>query len=69
MECVTGDACVIEKALTEFVEESHNIGLAEEEDEEDNTYIEDGYVAHVDSSRDANNDDFLFKRKVTNFWI
>lgn len=59
MEGVIGDACVIEKALAEFVEESHDIGLADEEDEEDNTYIDDGYVAPVDSSRDANDDDFF----------
>ena len=59
MEGVIGDACVIEKALAEFVEESHDIGLADEEDEEDNTYIDDGYVAPVDSSRDTNDDDFF----------
>jgi hypothetical protein len=59
MEGVTGDACVIEKALDEFIEETYDIGLADEEDEEDNTYIDDGYVAPVDSSRDANDDDFF----------
>ena len=58
MEGVIGDACVIEKALAEFVEESHDIGLADEE-EEDDTYIDDGYVAPVDSSRDSNDDDFF----------
>ena len=63
MEGVIGDACVIEKALAEFVEESHDIGLADEEDEEDNTNIDDGYVAPVDSSRDANDDDFFKLRR------
>jgi len=58
MEGVIGDACVIEKALAEFVEESHDIGLADEE-EEDDTYIDDGYVAPVDSSRDSNDEDFF----------
>jgi hypothetical protein len=50
MEGVTGDACVIEKVLDEFIEETYDIGLADEEDEEDNKYIDDGYVAPVDSS-------------------
>jgi hypothetical protein len=39
--------------------ESHDIGLVDEEDKEDNTYIDDGYVAPVDSSRDTNDDDFF----------
>jgi hypothetical protein len=59
MEGVTGDACVIEKALDEFIEEMYDIGLEDEEDEEDSTYIDDGYVAPVDSSRDSNDDDFF----------
>ena len=58
MEGVTGDASVIEKALVEIVEEPNDIALADEEVDDD-TYVDDGYVAPVDSSCNTHDDDFF----------
>lgn len=58
IEGVTGDASVIQKAIAESVDEPNDIGLADEEDDDD-TYIDDGYVAPVHGSGQVADDDFF----------
>lgn len=62
IEGVTGDTSVIEKALAESVPEPRAIGLADEEEEDDaEDYIDDGYVAPVTvNSRDEEAEDVFF---------
>ena len=51
MEGVSGDVSVIEKALGESIPEPSAIGLADDQEEDDNSdYIDDGYVAPVNST-------------------
>nr|TKW21265.1 hypothetical protein SEVIR_4G170600v2 [Setaria viridis] len=61
VEGVTGDASVIEKALAESVPESTTIDLANEDEEDDtDDYIDDGYIAPVNSTMDRAEDVFFF---------
>lgn len=60
VEGVTGDASVIEKALAESVPEPTTIDLANEDEEDDtDDYIDDGYIAPVNSIVDGAEDVFF----------
>jgi hypothetical protein len=58
MEGDSGDASVIEKALAESVADPNDLDLSDEEDQDD-TYIGDGHVAHVDSVGKRSDDEFF----------
>jgi hypothetical protein len=59
VEGESGDASVIEKVLAEVVPEPNDLDLSEEED--DDTYINNGHVAPADSLGEGSDDDFLSK--------
>jgi hypothetical protein len=52
-----GNSSVIEKALAEVVPEPNDSDLSDEED--DDTYINDGHVAPADSLGEGSDDDFF----------
>jgi hypothetical protein len=53
----SGDASVIEKALAEVVPEPNDSDFSDEED--DDTYINDGHVAPADSLGEGSDDEFF----------
>ena len=56
----SGDASVIDKALAESVPEPTTIDLANEDEEDDtDDYIDDGYIAPVNSTVDGVEDVFF----------
>jgi hypothetical protein len=59
VEGESGDASIIEKVLAEAVTEPNDSDLSDEED--DDTYINDGHVAPADSLGEGSDDDFLSK--------
>ena len=58
IEGVCGDASIIEKALAESIPEPDDSDLSDGEDDDD-TYIDDGHVAPVDSVGEGLEDDFF----------
>jgi hypothetical protein len=59
VEGESGDASIIEKVIAEAVTEPNDSDLSDEED--DDTYINDGHVAPADSLGEGSDDDFLSK--------
>jgi len=57
LEGVTGDAAVIENVLP--VPEPCNEDLVDEDDDTDDTYVDDGYVAPVNSLGTSLDDEFF----------
>jgi hypothetical protein len=57
VEGESGDPSIIDKALAEAVPEPNDSDLSDEED--DDTYINDGYVAPTDSLGEGSDDDFF----------
>jgi hypothetical protein len=57
VEGESGDASVINKALAEAVSKPNDSDLSDEED--DDTYINNGHVAPADSLGEGSNDEFF----------
>jgi hypothetical protein len=57
VEGESGDASVIEKALVAVIPEPNDLDLSDEED--DDTYINDGHVAPANSLGKGSYDDFF----------
>jgi hypothetical protein len=59
IEGVSGDANIIQRAFAESVPEPNDDDLSNEEDDTNETYIDDGLIAPVNSSSQGPDDDFF----------
>jgi hypothetical protein len=59
IEGVSGDATAIQRAFAESVPEPNDDDLSDEEDDTNETYIDDGLIAPVNSSSQGLDDDFF----------